>query len=174
MGALRNGTWKHEVVVLCSWNETSSILTCDVQTFKKQDPEFCFNNFMLVSPFPLPVQKSLPMCSWAWLQHTFGSLLVPGTPRRCVSHQMSLYPTFPGLRLSPYLVRLDKNYFMVLLRSCSNLQRPEGHCRCWKILWTTIKQVKEMKVIVVKCLGKKMCKSDKFVFYPDTFNNFPW
>lgn len=42
------------------------------------------------------------------------------------------------------------------------------------LVWTTIKQVKEMKVIAGKDLGKKMCKSDKFIFYPDMFNHFPW
>lgn len=152
----------------------SGILMCNVQTFTKQHPEFCFNNFMLVSPFPLPVEKCLPTCSWAWLQHTFGSLLFPGTPRRCVSHQMSFYPAFPGLRHSPNLVRLDKDYLIVHLWSYSNLQRPERHCRCWKVLWTTIKQVKEMEVTAGKNLGKEMCKSDKFIFYPDLFDHFPW
>lgn len=91
----------------------SSILTCSIQTFTKQDPEFCFNNFILVSPFSLPIEKVSAL-------HVpglgCGICLVPGTPRRCVSQQMSLYAAFPALRLSPYLAWLDKGCLMVLLR----------------------------------------------------------
>lgn len=92
---------------------------------QKQGSEFRFNNFMLVSPFPFPVEKCLSTCSRSW-QHMFGSLLVPGTPRRCVGHKTSFYPAFLVLWLSPYLGRLDKESLTVLLWSHSNCQRPES------------------------------------------------
>lgn len=33
--------------------------------------------------------------------------------------------------------------------------------------------MREIKVIAEKDLEKKMCESDKLIFYSDTFNNFP-
>lgn len=61
--------------------------------------------------------------------------LVPGTPRRRVSRQMSLYAAFPGLWLSPYLAWLDKGYLMVLLRSTFRGQKgTAGAGRSYELL----------------------------------------
>lgn len=72
MRVLRNSTWKHQL--------------CSIQTFTKQNPEFCFNNSMLVSPLSLPVEKCLLHVPGLGCSAHLGVCESQGL---CVSHQMS-------------------------------------------------------------------------------------